>query len=837
MRRFMLAASVLALCAHVPADVVTITSDVTLSGATRIGINLGALEKWGPGHYLKNLVHNPGFESGEYNALVPVAAARTDAFQEAFWNAAWNKPNEGKPAGFWEGGTFEVLSGRNAGHTGTITRFVHEPDFRARVDDPRHTFYVSPPFPKAPGELDIIRVHKTLRAGDYHDANLTEERRWTFSEDARPGSPGVQSMVIHGRPASQTWRPVWDYYMDSYGRDSDRAAGKMIVFRGGYRLAFWAKADRPAKFRARLHRSSGEVFLEKTFDVTTEWREYAHEVTVPEGADPYPSASVQPAVLSFNIDTGDAVVKVDDLYLGVAGGTGDSPGASLGTVPGGVGGTWDSPGASLGTVPGASGTVPNATAFCDELVERVREYRPGVLRFWGSQLGAGLRNQLAEPFARGTHGYQPKAAYGGTYSYSLHEFLELCREIGAEPWYVMPPTFSQEELAGLVEYLGAPAGAGSWAALRAAQGQAAPWTEVFKAIHVEYGNEMWGTGSGDDPFYGASAVGGTRLGQIAQSRFNVIKASPGYSDRIRLIVGGQAGWPPTNKDIMVGAQHADALAIAPYFGALKTWGSAAEIWEPLLASPEHWTGAEGMTGQSVRQARDGKPGVALAIYENNFHTTKTAAPEAVTNGYVAGFGGALALSRHSLHAMQVHGIRTQCPFSLVGFSFPNQLPDHKYQVRLWGMLRDLLATGRKRPTWLGVELANRAIFGDMVRVEVETETRRTVAANDVPATDLPVVQAYAFRDGVRTGVIVYNLDMEGARAITLALPEAADLVSASMLTADALDVTNEDAENVRIEPLAGVQRVEGAAGRFTLTLPQVSMAAMVFAVNDNGPGT
>jgi hypothetical protein len=780
-------------CVNASADVITLTTEVTVPDVKRIGINLGALEKWGPGHYLKNLVQNPGFESGEYNQLIPVAAAKGDAFQEAFWNAAWNSPRDGKPLGFWDGGTFEVMSGPSAGHTGTISRFVHEEDFRLRVEDLRHTFYVDPPFPKSVGESDIIRVHKDLPAAGYYDAKFTDDRRYTFVADARPDSPGKQSMEVHGRPAAQTWWPVWDYFMDSYGRDSDRAAGKMILFEGAYRIAFWAKADKPGtKFRVRLQRSSGEQFLEKSVSLTTDWNYYEHVAAIPAGADAYPTESTQPAVLTFNIDTGDAVVRIDDLFFGKEGYT-------------------------------------NPTAFADEVVAKLKEYRPGVLRFWGNQLGAGLMTQVLEPYARGTHGHQPKLAYGGTYSYSLHEFLELCKEVGAEPWYVMPPTFSKEELRALVDYLAASEGQAyaspEMVDLRVRYGQKEPWTKVFKTIHIEYGNEMWGTGAGDDPFYGASVVGGTRLGQISSARFGVMKENPNFTGNIDLIVGGQAGWPPTNKDIAKNCPNMDTLAIAPYFGALHDWSSYEHIYEPLLASPDHWTHG-GMVTECYDNAQEGKRGVNMAVYENNFHTTKTAAPEELANGFVAGFGGALALSRHSLEIMETYGVRVQCPFSFVGFSFPNQLPDHKYQIRLWGMLRDLLVTGRKRPTWLGVELANRAIFGNMVKVTVDTDTKTTFAANDVPEIALALVQTYAFEDADRYGVIVYNLDMSGERAITLNVPLTATPASADYLTATKLDVTNEDAETIRIQPLTGVEEAGGKS--FTFTLPPTSVAALVF---------
>ena len=92
----------------------------------------------------------------------------------------------------------------------------------------------------------------------------------------------------------------------------------------------------------------------------------------------------------------------------------------------------------------------NPTVFTDPYVNRLRELRPGVLRNWGDQLGSTLDNQLATPFARQGNAYSPRHRIARNYHYSLHEFLQLSQVVGAEPWYVIPPTFTGSELQNLV---------------------------------------------------------------------------------------------------------------------------------------------------------------------------------------------------------------------------------------------------------------------------------------------------------------------------------------------------------------------------------------------------
>ena len=72
----------------------------------------------------------------------------------------------------------------------------------------------------------------------------------------------------------------------------------------------------------------------------------------------------------------------------------------------------------------------------------------------------------------------------------MHEFLELCELVHAEPWYVVPLAYSPAEMTHLIEYLAGPA-TSTYGAKRAARGHAAPWTDTFTQIHLELGNEAW----------------------------------------------------------------------------------------------------------------------------------------------------------------------------------------------------------------------------------------------------------------------------------------------------------------------------------------------------------
>lgn len=74
-------------------------------------------------------------------------------------------------------------------------------------------------------------------------------------------------------------------------------------------------------------------------------------------------------------------------------------------------------------------------------------------------------------------------------TFGTHEFVDWCREIGAEPFICTNAgTGTAEEMSDWVEYCNLPAGAGKWADLRAAHGRPEPLDVRFWSI----GNENYG---------------------------------------------------------------------------------------------------------------------------------------------------------------------------------------------------------------------------------------------------------------------------------------------------------------------------------------------------------
>ena len=773
---------------------IEIRDEVRVPDVKRLGINIDSHSQWGAAQILKNLITNPGFEAGVYGMVAHAAADSTGTrFEQDFWDTSWNNDlyGIGQPEDFWNGAGYEIVYGPAKGRAGTVTDFAHENN--------HYTYYLDQGG-TAPEMWDVMFMRQRLD-GTLAGAPGRWDARSADPTQSRPGSPGRQSM--HLTSPTESWMAPYEFFMDSLWRDGDRDAGKLLLVEGNWHLEFWAKGNIDgAQLGAQFLREGEADFIDETISLTTGWQKYEFDVFVPQGTDspgPYGDGDYHPILgLLFRVPNSGDEAWVDDVALYRA-------------------------------------DYTNPTAFTDKFVDRLKELNPGILRDWRNMFGDTLDLQLAEPWARRTQGWRPHEREPGEYGYSLHEFLELCQEVGAEPWYVIAPTFSPEDLVNLVEYLAGPAdGMHPYADQRAALGQSGPWTDVFPIIHLEFGNELWGGASGGDPFFGGSLLGGARLGAIAHDRFGILQSSPYYdaasshdvaaaslTAKFNLIIGGQAGWAAQQTEIEGNSSNHDSIALAPYFGILDQWDNDATIYYPLFATPFDWANT-GRMGQSNANIDSFGQGTELAIYEINFHTTSGAAPLDVRNDFVTGLDGGIALPLHMLVYMRDLGIVNQTAYTALGFATNFSTNPGEY-VRLWGMLRDLEATGRKRPTWLGMELANKAIQGDMLTTVQGGPNPSWVqtAINGVEtATEVSYVQSFAFRDGDSYSVILFNLSLDESQPVRLDLPAQPNSQATRYeLTSASIHDDNEDADNVSIQ----TTQLTDFADQYELTLPPHSV--------------
>ncbi len=752
---------------------INISQDVVVPNAKKLGINLGSHDRYGANQILKNVIVNPGFEAGEYAMIFHVAdgATRTQVQQDNWDAGSWTNDAAkiGQPNGFWDGAEFEILTGNAAGRTGTIEKHsIENSDVPGPSPHPTYsklnTFVFDQPG-TIPEKESAIVVRQKL------DGNAIVQYDMAATVDVgetRPGSPGEQSLILHKRDVS--FKPSWRYYFDTL-QTVVPSAGNMVTVEGEWCIDLWAKSEFPAdKFSVYFWRQgTGDFYFDSNDDgaetLSTKWRKFSFrsDEIIPKHSLPARGGIVNGDLPVRNVSELMSLPPI--LEVGVRVGMMNE------------GDIW------IDDIALYRCDERNPTIFTDNYVDLLKELNPGILRDWGAQLGSTLDNQLAVDFGRKTTGFRPHDRSAKQWHYGLPDFLALAKEVDAEPWYVIPPSFTDEEMANLAAYLSAPADAHPYAKLRAEHGQEEPWTEVFSRIHLEFGNEMWGANAGGDPFIGATARGGVRLGEMADVKLDAFKSSRYYdSADINLIVGGQVGYPNSVRQIVENSNEQDTIAIAPYFGYDVSYANNdEELYYPTYARilqdlmPSESEKDTQFVDQMKSYIEDYGSNEDLAIYEINFHSTIGDADAPERNKFVSGLNGALALPLYMLTYQKEAGIVNSAAFQTSQYAYKFGSGTNDY-ANIWGLMRDIEGTGRKRPTWLGVELVNRAVMGNMLE---------TVHSGDDPVfvqrpltdmgrhdaitgrIELPMVHSFAFQDKNKISLIVFNLSLTDAQEIVL----------------------------------------------------------------------
>ena len=445
----------------------------------------------------------------------------------------------------------------------------------------------------------------------------------------------------------------------------------------------------------------------------------------------------------------------------------------------------------------------NPTPFRDDLIALLKRLNPGSIRHL-QMGGSSIENDLRDSFTRLAYtknrwdkpsdghwpGHPNTNGHARIHHFSLHDFLELNKEVGSDPWYCTPGILRQHELEQLMEYLGGPVST-PMGALRAALGQATPWTQVFHRIHIEIGNEAWNRA-------GAYANGGYNGQEYWNSLFASAKASPYYSPNIVFHAGGQAVNTWLNPQIADRHPNADSLAVAPYVihgmdAGQESW-STEELYSWLFGYP-WYHGTQGYMAQNYQDITVER-GMALSVYEVNHHITGGDAGEQVRNRLVTSIGGALNIINWMLMMLRDQHVRVQNFFSLFQFQYNAGAAGN---VRLWGsVLKMWSGHERYRPTFLALMAANKALRGDLVEViksGSDPTWTNTYRYSDQQTDDLeiPYLHVYATRDGRQRGLILINLHRTSDIVVRLELPAepVVDTIMRYDLTGPTIDANNE----------------------------------------------
>ncbi|MEK6873343.1 MAG: hypothetical protein AABW91_00710 [Nanoarchaeota archaeon] len=770
---------------------ISISDDVIQTSVKRLGINIGSLNEFDNSiQFMKNVITNPGYEGMEYREVVLmeyVESPLNSNVYQYYWEPSWNQPscswNIGQPEGFWNNSDYEIAYGPSKGVSGKVLNF----SFGVYNGNSKNVYMLDKKL-NSVNSMDVMFVRKKFSPYlPCQDASYLAD-----NTTIRPGSAGQQSLKL--APGAENLR-----FMDSFYRDGDKNSNKEFIVKGNWVYGVWAKAqNNGASLKATWVRPGEATFLDKTFTLTTNWQYYEFNFSVPDGTDPnlaYPS-NFRP-ILELRLT---------------------SPSTNIGYI-------WIDDAKMERT------DQTNPTDFSDALVNRLKELNPGIIRDWSGQLGAGLDQQTGDVYGEGTDGFKI-GNFNGDFHYTLNQFLKLTKEVNADPWYVIPPTYTQQEAQGLMDFLAGPTTT-YYGARRAALGHPAPWTDDFNNIYVEYGNELWGSGAGGDPFAGATMQGGTRVGAIANNTFDIMKKSQNYNSKIKFIIGGQAGWADQNGYIQSNSNNHNMLALAPYFDVptdVTNLDDTEKLFSSLYADSDYSVKYGNM--KLIKDIIDtGGQNTEMAVYEINYHSTydsTTGLPPYERNLVMTGEGGGLVLPLNMLNYMKYLGVKAQTAFSTSQYSFKI---DNGYYVKIWGMILDINDPGSKRGTWLSNEVANKGIFGNMVNTTQSginpnwTEYDMDDSGNDITSS---YIQSFSFKDTAsnKRSLVVFNLNTTDPLNILISTPVNPSN-SAVVYTLSSNNIYDNN-ENVSGTIGYTTTQINNFANNYPLSLPPHSLTTVVW---------
>ncbi|MGA3117420.1 MAG: hypothetical protein ABSF90_23650 [Syntrophobacteraceae bacterium] len=410
-------------------------------------------------------------------------------------------------------------------------------------------------------------------------------------------------------------------------------------------------------------------------------------------------------------------------------------------------------------------------AIRPEMVEALKEYRPGALRIWSGQTntawGTSLDNWIA-PEGEGMRFWSPDRGPTPGTLFSLPSALAFARSSGARPWLIVHPSFSEVEWSHLIEYLAGPP-TSPYGARRAACGQTSPWTDEFDRIHIEYGNETW-----NRLFRPWTFENGTQYGQFAEYFFQVAKSSPYYfHGKIDFVLGGcflSAGPRGYGARARQASPSSSTVGFTTY---LASWDdnqipsiTADERFKnTLLCAP--WIMhrlTERLIATSSLLTKMGFPHT-LTTTEGGPDYTLPSAQKAV-DAMEEMFGKSLAAAVSVLDAFlynSAKGYGTQAY--------------HRFGVGpRWASHTGWNKGFRPHPAWLALQMRNQYAEGDMVRTTVMGGTtinlpeihngRYRISAQP----DVPLIAAYAFRQAGRYMIFVLSRQLALSTPVNLHLP-------------------------------------------------------------------
>ncbi len=443
------------------------------------------------------------------------------------------------------------------------------------------------------------------------------------------------------------------------------------------------------------------------------------------------------------------------------------------------------------------------------------------------------------------------------------------------PWVTIQHILNTEQdWLNFVEYLAAPYDPSKdtpqskpWAYKRTQQrGVNTPWTDEFAEIILEFGNETWQNGGNNGDWLGFSMhgrvfQGGREYGLFTRYLCEVMRKSPYWESekldkKLRFSLG--AGYFLSVKDNVIKGYGEEAMEANPFATILGHANYVGPKWETGDNSMRNYddhgvqeclisflTGPENLETE-VQLVHD--------LIVKTGHDYDISAYEGGPGGYGAGGGFGLNAKQRNTNedygkslAQAVGAFDAWMRSYLYGWTY--QMFTAYAQGPAWSSHTAFNAGFRPQVAWLALTLRNRYGAGDMISVvenHVPTYSRGLALKQAGKITNIPLIGAYAFRDGETYSVFVVSRKLDGNHdgvdfgdgysPVTLHLPfTSAGKVSVHTLTGNPrwtnreemkIDIQSKDLLPTVVS--AGTMMVNALSGGGPNGMPPGSIFAYVF---------
>ena len=474
---------------------------------------------------------------------------------------------------------------------------------------------------------------------------------------------------------------------------------------------------------------------------------------------------------------------------------------------------------------------PPPYGFYPQIIETLKRFHPGTLRLWALQdnrgFGRALDDALGNPEESNLTFKDTEGAYTTT-PVGLHQTLELCAKIGADPWIITSTMFSPQEQKNLVEYLAGPADS-PYGKKRAAWGREMPWTDTFNQIKIEMGNETWNGMFQPQGFPGR----GAEYGAYSEFMFNQMKSSPWFrEDKFQFVINGFAGQPGQERwsfgaAALRNAPSAQGIDIAYYTGGWDAVGllksdSPAEGWMNILTYARRMLAPISLTFKQTADAiasEQERPGaVQCLVYEAGPGYTLPGPGK--FNFREQAEGKSLAQAINSLDIFMSNlrnGYGDQCFFM---FKNGDYWASHN---RSWG----------EHIVWKALALRNSLLDGDLITATSEKmvsldlpESKADVISQSnsadksiktfPPLSNLPLIDCYPFRNGKHYSIMIISRRLDASTKVTINLPYSPEpQYICYSLSGKGPELNNIESEEVKVV----TEKKNGMTSSFKIDVP------------------